>query len=208
MLQTVHIEITRRALESTFSQRALKKIISANVGLDAPKNQIGHDEYHFDNNAFEESRLYLEEQRALIPPALESGKVASAWRAFGRLTHTAQDFYAHSNYVYLWLARQPSGMVPAPSQIDPIDDTLVENSSLRSGKSYFPFGFLSFIPGLKGPATQLLPTDSHARMNLDSEACGPMFEYAFHAAIKRTNHEFKLIARSLTKELNLVFTDR
>ncbi len=207
MLPAVHAEITRRALDQSFSPNALKIIIAANLRLDAPLNQIGHDEYHFDNNAFEKSRLYLEEQRSLIQPALGSKQVLAAWRAFGRLTHTAQDFYAHSNYVALWLASHPAGLVPEPSEIDPLDDSLAGYSSLESGKSYFPLGFLSFVPGLGGAVTRLLPHDSHAAMNLDSPARGPLFEYAFHAALKRTKHEFNIVARSLTKELNRQFAD-
>ncbi len=207
MLQSVHAEMIRRALGETFSPHALRVIIAANVGVDTLINQLGHDEFHFDNNAFEPSRLYIEKQRALIRPALERGQAKAAWQAFGRLTHTAQDFYAHSNYVDLWLACQPNGMVPAPSEIDPLDDALVENPSLRSGKSYFPFGFLSFIPGVESLITPLLPRDSHAWMNLDSSERGPLFEYAFHAAVKRTKYEFNLVARDLTKELGAIFTE-
>jgi len=51
-----------------------------------------------------------------------------------------------------------------------------------------------------------LPRDSHAWMNLDSEACGPLFEYAFYAAIKRTRFELETVAKGLTKELNHLFT--
>ena len=98
-------------------------------------------------------------------------------------------------------------MVPGPSEIDPLDDTLVENPSLRSGKMYFPFGFLSFVPGLKKFIIPHMPRDSHAWMNLDFEACGPMFEYAFHAAVKRTRFELKTVAKALTKELYREFTE-
>ena len=206
MLIPVHLRITRRALGETFSARALGIILDSNVRMDSPWNQLGHDEFHFDNNAFEVSRAYIAGQRALIAPALEAGNPRAAWVAFGRLTHTAQDFYAHSNYVDLWLACQPNGMVPSASEIDPLDDSLVENPSLRSGKSYFPFGVLSFVPGLRQLVIPRLPRDSHAWMNLDSEACGPLFEYAFYAAIKRTRFELETVAKGLTKELNHLFT--
>jgi hypothetical protein len=207
MLRPVHARVTRRALGEIFSPRALAIILDSNVGMDALQNQLGHDEFHFDNNAFEASRAYIVGQRALIPPALAAGNPRAAWVAFGRLTHTAQDFYSHSNYVDLWLACQPNGMVPSASEIDPLDDSLVENPSLRSGKVYFPFGFLSFVPGLGKLVTPRLPRDSHAWMNLDSEARGPMFEYAFHAAVKRTRYELETVAKGLTKELNHLFTD-
>ena len=173
MLKPVHARITQRALTGKFSPHALDVIVSSNVRMDSLLNQLGHNEFHFDDNAFAASRSYLEEQRALIRPALEQGEAGRAWQAFGRLTHTAQDFYAHSNYVDLWLACQPNGMVPGPSEIDPLDDALIENPSLRSGKMYYPMGVLSFVPGLKKLVIPRMPRDSHAWMNLDSEARGP-----------------------------------
>ncbi len=197
MLQAVHAQITRLALADIFSPLALQAIIASNVRVDSLKNQLGHDEYHFDNNSFEQSRVFMEEQRRLIRPALEGGNALQAWQAFGRLTHTAQDFYAHSNYVALWLASRPSDMPPAASEIDPLDASLIANPSLHSGKPYHPFGVLSFIPGLRPLMVPLLPADSHARMNLDSPARGPLFEYAFQAAIKRTQYEYQIVARSL-----------
>jgi hypothetical protein len=96
-------------------------------------------------------------------------------------------------------------MVPGANEIDPLDDTLVENPSLRSGKMYYPLGFLSFVPGLKKLVIPRMPRDSHAWMNLDSEQRGPMFEYAFQAAVKRTRFELDGVARGLTKELDRIF---
>jgi hypothetical protein len=207
MLKPVHVEILRRALGEKFSSRALAAITEANLQVDSLANLLGHEELHFDNNAFERSRAFIEAQRSLIRPALGRGEPRPAWQAFGRLTHTAQDFYAHSNYVDLWLACQPIGMVPAASEIDPLDDALVENPSLRSGKMYYPLGLLSFVPGIKKFVVPRMPRDSHAWMNLDSDASGPMFEYAFHAAVKRTRVEFETVLKGLTRELNHIFRD-
>jgi hypothetical protein len=207
MLLSVHVEITRRALRETFGRRALDTIVASNLRLDAINNQFGHDAFHFDNNAFEPARAYIDKQRSLIRPALEHRDAGAAWQAFGRLTHTAQDFYAHSNYVDLWLACQPNGMHPAAGEIDPMDDTLVENPSLRSGKPYLPFGLLSFVPGLSQLVTPFLPRDSHAWMNLDSPRSGPLFEYAFEAAVKRTKYEFDLTGSGLDAELLSWFRD-
>jgi hypothetical protein len=205
MLQSVHAQITRQALEATFGVRALRAVVAANVHADDLWNQFGHDEMHFDNNAFEAGHAYVERQRALIRPALEVGELEVAWRAFGRLTHTVQDFYAHSNYVDLWLACQPNGMVPPAAEIDPLDDILANGPSLRSGKAYSPFGFLSFVPGVRKLVVPLLPLDSHARMNLDSAASGPLFAYAFEAAVKRTKHEYVESTTTLPQPLLLSF---
>lgn len=207
MLKTIHVEIIRHALGETFSPRALNAIITANLQQDILTAQFGHDEFHFDNNAFDGSRTYIEEQRMLIKPAIETGQILTAWQAFGRLTHTAQDFYAHTNYVDLWLACQPTGMEPAPTEIDPLDDALIENPALRSGKFYYPLEAFSFVPVLSKLVKPLLPRDSHAWMNLDSAKSGPLFEFAFQAAVKRTKYEFDETAGSLTKAMKKNFTE-
>lgn len=207
MLKPVHEKMLRSAVGDKFSPRALRVITDANVRVDSLLNILGHIEYHFDDNAFEESRAFMESQRALIGPALERRDAKAAWEAFGRLTHTAQDFYSHSNYVDLWLAIQPNGLVPGPKEIDPLDDALVENPSLRSGKMYLPLGLLSFVPGIKKLVIPRMPRDSHAWMHLDSAERGPLFEYAFHAAVKRTRYEFESVMKGLTKEHKRLFTD-
>ncbi len=116
MLQSIHAAILQGALEDLFTPTALNSIITANIEVDALWNQVGHDELHFDNNALEPSNTYIATQRALIRPSLETGVVSRAWQAFGRLTHTAQDFYSHTNYVRLWLATRTDGAVPPPDR--------------------------------------------------------------------------------------------
>ncbi len=205
MLKRVHTQIMQQALGGTFAARALKVMIAANLGQDGLGGQIGHDEFHFDNNAFAKSYAYIEAQRAAIRPALERGDVRSAWKAFGRLTHTAQDFYAHSNYIDLWLSFQPDGMVPSAGEIDPLEVDLIGSPALRSGKWYLPFGALSLIPLLKPLVMPYLPRDSHAWMNLDSPAQGPHFQYAFQAAVKRTRYEFEVVSKGFSSALLSMF---
>ena len=207
MLRPIHAEIIRRAVGEMFSQRALEIMIAANMKQDVLSGQIGHDEFHFDNNAFDKSKAYIEEQRALITSALERAEVESAWEAFGRLTHTAQDFYAHSNYIDLWLSCQESGMIPSPTELDPLDPDLIDSPALRSGKMYYPLEVLTFIPALRKLVMPFLPRDSHAWMNLDSAARGPLFEYAFEAAVKRTRHEFDLTSRGFSSKTLALFQD-
>jgi hypothetical protein len=197
MLESVHLEVMRRALGQLFTSQALDSMIASNVEVDALRNQFGHDELHFDNNAFQRSYAYIDGQRKLIRPALESGQTGKAWQAFGRLTHTAQDFYSHTNYVGLWLQSRSNGPMPAPADIDPLDQSLLESPSLRSGKPYMPFGALSFVPGIADLVDRLLPADSHARMHLDSADRGAAFEFAFEAAVKRTGHEYSLEVNGL-----------
>jgi hypothetical protein len=207
MFTPFHVEMTRLALEEKFSARALEGIITANLYQDRPRGQIGHDEYHFDNNAFEKAYAYIEEQRTLTISSLMANGVLAAWSAFGRLTHTAQDFYAHSNYVDLWLARQPEGAPPTPPEIDPVDPNVIQSVALRSGRIYL-FELLSFIPRLKSFVLSWLPRDAHGWMNLDSPERGPNFEYAFQAAVKRTRIEFEQTTKGLPEEVCRLFLDK
>ena len=206
MLVPIHEEMTRQALDACFSPRALEIIIAANRKQDALSGQIGHNEYHFDNNAIDEGQHYIIEQRGFVIAALLSPGVLSAWIAFGRLTHTAQDFYAHTNYINLWLD-QHDGTPPPPPEVDPVQKSLVESSKIRSGKIYLPMDVLYFVPFLRQLSLALLPHDSHGKMNLDSPKQGPRFEYARAAAVKRTQLEFEILKKILTPEMFSKFTD-
>jgi len=207
MLKSVHAEITSNALAGNFSDRALEAIIAANLKQDRLLSLIGHDEYHFDSNAFAESYAYLEAERSLTVSYLEANEVCSAWSAFGRLLHTAQDFYAHSNYIDLWLSCQPDGALPTPIEVDPVDEDLIHTGALRSGRIYLPFEALYFIRAFRSTALRLLPRDSHAWMNLDSPEQGPNFKYAFQAAVKRTKIELNKTAPHLPQDLLKLFLD-
>jgi len=144
MLTQYHIEIMLASLGDRFSARAMSVIIQANVDQDRIAGQIGHDEFHFDNNAFEKTYAYIEEQRALVISSLKSGDANSAWKAFGRFLHSAQDFYAHSNYITLWVSLfdeqvlPPTGTLPPPPEVDAMDSNLIASPDLHSGKVYFP----------------------------------------------------------------------
>jgi hypothetical protein len=206
MLIPIHEEMTREALGSQFSAGALEIIIAANRKQDALSGQIGHDEFHFDNNAIEKGLRYINEQRGFVLASLLSPGVLSAWIAFGRLTHTAQDFYSHTNYISLWLD-QFNGTPPTPPEIDPVQKSLIQSPNLRSGKVYLPMDALYFVPFMRNFTLKLLPEDSHGKMNLDSPKQGPRFEYARAAAVKRTQHEFDLLKKILPPELFGKFTD-
>jgi hypothetical protein len=210
MLIQYHVSITRKAINEHFSQHALQAILRANLKQDdLLTGQIGHDEYHYDNNAIAASDRYIEEQRTLTHSALQNDNLPAAWSAFGRLVHTAQDFYAHSNYVDLWLSRfHNNGQTPLPpSEIDPLMGELVHSPGLHSGKLYYPWEVLAFIPGIKHFVIPLLPADSHAHMQLDSPARGERFAYAFEAAVKRTRYEFDTTVAGLSSGQEALFTD-
>jgi hypothetical protein len=208
MLTQYHIEIMLDALGARFSPRAISSVINANIYQDRISGQFGHDEFHFDNNAFEKSYAYIEEQRALTISAMQKNDVRSAWAAFGRMSHTFQDFYAHSNYITLWLDRYDGQTVPTPPKVDPMDPSLIASPNLRSGKTYYPFEFLYFMRGTRRFSLRILPKDSHAWMNLDSPEQGYKFDYAMQAAIKRTVIEFEKTTEDFTETMCQLFCER
>ncbi len=208
MLTQYHIEIMLNSLGARFSPRAMSAIINANIYQDRISGQFGHDEFHFDNNAFEKSYAYVAEQRALVLSALQINDARPAWSAFGRLTHTLQDFYAHSNYITLWLDRFADQAPPSSSEVDPVDLTLIQHPDLRSGKVYYPFEILYFIRRTRNFSLRILPRDSHAWMNLDAPEQGFKFDYAMQAAIKRTVIEYEKTTQGFSDEMCRLFLDK
>ena len=208
MLTQYHIEIMLNSLGDRFSPRALSAITYANIHQDRLQGQFGHDEFHCDNNQFEKTYTYIEEQRTLVVSSLQRSDARSAWSAFGRFLHSAQDFYAHSNYITLWLARF-NGQTPlSPSEVDPVDLTLINSPDLHSGKVYYPFELLYFIRKTRAFSLRWLPKDSHAWMNLDSPEQGFKFDYAMQAAIKRTVIEYNKTTTNFSDEMCRLFLDQ
>ncbi len=189
-----HRQITYEVIQPIFTPEIIEIIIAANLGQDGLVGQIGHPEYHFDSNAFTRGKEYIEAQRRIVmDSSLSSGSIPNprnAYRALGRLLHAVQDFYAHSNYVSLWLDSHRDAI---PEEIDPLDSITQDSPSLKSGRTYFPLEFIYFIPALRPLAWRLLPHDSHAWMNLDGPERGPLFAYALCAARKRSSYEVGLI---------------
>jgi hypothetical protein len=189
-----HIEMTREALSPEFTPAALAQVITANLGQDALYYQIARDHFHFDNNAFKAGYTYIQTCRQNAIAAIQSGDAPLARAEFGRLTHTVQDFYAHTNYVALWREHHPEA---APEQIDPLLDSCLTDPRLHSGRLYYPLEILYFIPPLREWAMKRLPADSHAHMNKDDQT-RPDFAYARLAAVYRTRIEWQTLAESLT----------
>jgi hypothetical protein len=206
MIAAYHRAILERALDKRVSPRALKQMVSANLAQDAWYYQFVHPHFHFDNNAFITGNAYISSQRGAAIEALRKSDPFSAWKAFGRLSHAAQDFYAHSNYVALWLARYGE-IGPIPEKIEALDSALLSSPELRSGHFYLPVELLYIFPALRSYLRSKLPQDSHARMNID-DPLRPNFDYAFTAAIKRTRIEYEYIAEMLDANTLAIFKDK
>ncbi len=182
-----HIEITKNALICAFHDHALGKIIKANIGQDRLFYLIGHDHLNFDSNQFDASLSYIKKQRQIVVTEIGNKNFAQAQSAFGRLLHSWQDFYSHTNYVKLWLENNTDQ--PA-EEIDPDDKNLFRQPSLSSGNNYLLIEFLALIPIVNKALMPFFPAESHARMNLDSPSSGNLFYFAYWAGFKRTKIEF------------------
>jgi hypothetical protein len=205
MKEKYHRAITEQALRPHFSSDSLESIVQANLRQDAIRYQFGYDHFHYDNNSFAAADAYITEQRRAVIDALQNGAdVSLARAAFGRLIHTAQDFYAHSNYTALWRERHSGA---APDQIHPQLAEVIGDSRLKSGRLYYPLELFAFIPLFKPLILPLLPHDSHAWVNKDDPG-QPDFDYAYTAAVKRTILEFECVRDALSLGQAALFTGR
>jgi hypothetical protein len=182
-----HRQVLREALGERVSPRALEAIAAGNLGQDSLSGLL-HYPWHFDDSLFAEGLACMEQWRAEVAAASDA---ATAWRAFGRLTHAAQDFYSHSNYVALWREQLAAEPAPPLSAIDGLDPALLRHPRLKSGRVYLPLEALALVPSLRPLVKRLLPRDSHAWMNLDRPETGPLFPYSLEAARQRTVAEFE-----------------
>ncbi len=191
-----HIALIRTALKADFSEAALAEVIAANLGQDALRYQLGNKpHFHCDNNKIAESLAYVEEQHAEIARVAaaveEAGAAASdgiAMRAaLGRLFHTVQDCYAHSNYVDLWLKTQAGRPRPPAEAIDGLVPELLHHPELRTGTFVMWRDLIYYVPWLGALARRLyVAPDSHEAMNLDGPERGRKFRFAYVAAQQRT----------------------
>ena len=127
-----HISVLTETIGSQISARALQEIIAGNLGQD-----MGWDQFkphvHFDNSLFSDGLAFMEEQHAIITQSDSANKM---WSAFGKLTHAAQDFYSHSNYVDLWLKANGGFEKTKPEDINGLDEKLLNDSRLVSGNFF------------------------------------------------------------------------
>jgi hypothetical protein len=192
-----HRQMLQAVLGPLFSPADLAVITAANLGQDRLVGQL-HPEYHFDNSCFAAGEQYVAAQRQQIITALTtSGDRRAALQALGRLLHARQDFYAHANWVALWVA-QNGGLSACRPEETPIcsDPTAVPN--LISGKGSIPLYLLYRLP-LLGSLVQRVyfPPDTHEAMNLDHPGRGPLFAYALAAATRHTQVEVDSVLAEL-----------
>ena len=191
-----HAQVLQRAIGARVSRPAMAAILAANLDQDSLFGLLNF-ERHFDNSLFAEGLAYIEGCRSR---AAQASRPQPAWDAFGRLSHTAQDFYSHSNYVALWMEQFGDGPAPAVGQINGLDAALLRHPSLKSGRVYLPLEALTLFPSLTPLLLRWLPRDSHAWVNLDNPTRGPLFPYSLEAAVQRTLAEFERTLAAIGEE--------
>lgn len=193
-----HSAVTCEAIGEHFDQTALNQIIEANFSQDSGLNQL-RLEIHFDNNLIPKSLAYIYAEHARIVALAAQPAGGPAQRAaLGRLCHTVQDFYSHSNYVDLWLAANGGLATTTPADIDGLDDTLLNHPDLITGNFYLWRDLVFHIPGIRHIARRIyIPPGSHEAMNLDTPAKGPHFAYSLVAACQRTRHEYRRASKAV-----------
>ncbi len=150
MIAHYHRQITLTSLNKEFSLAALETIITYNLKQDSLRGLIGHPEYHYDGSLIAEGNEYVRQQRHSIWRELSrTADPTSAWQVFGRITHAVQDFYAHSNYIALWLEKfsghagkwQPANVQqPRAHLIEPLDTDILEHPELKIRQDLLPLG--------------------------------------------------------------------
>jgi len=192
-----HTALIRKALEADFTETALGEVIAANLGQDALRYQLGNKpHFHCDNNKIAESLAYVEEEHAAIAAiagTTAAGADGAQMRAaLGHLFHTVQDFYAHSNYVDLWLESQKGRPRPPAEAIDGLVPGLLGHPGLRTGTFVMWRDLIYYVPLLGKLARRIYVSPrSHEAMNLDGPERGWKFWYAYAAAYQRTCAEYQ-----------------
>lgn len=203
MLLEYHEIITRDAIGKFFDDTALREIIAANFKQDALVNLLGRPEIHFDNDKITESLAYIDAEISRMTNAVgdDTEIQSEQWDAFGRLLHTAQDFYAHSNYVDLWLAEHGGLENTTPDEIDGLDEKLLSHPNLRTGSFHLLRDIIYYIPGIRTLARKIhIPKFSHEAMHLDDPTRGAKFDYAIAAATQRTRFEYRRAVDALSAQ--------
>lgn len=193
-----HIQITKEALDKAFSGTDLQVIIDANLAQDSLPNLIGHPEIHFDDNQLAAGLRYIEEQRRqAVESIVERRDRRAALQSFGRLLHGRQDFYAHSNWVRLWIDANGGLDACTPEDIPICADPLAVPQLFSCTAS--AWRYLVYRTPLLGDLVKriYLPPDSHEAMNLDHPGQGPLFQFAMVAAIKHTQAELEVLMSNL-----------
>ena len=187
ILANVHGDVTKTALQTLLSRECLDALIDADVAQDSGE-AFKVETNHFDNDKVCESYSKVRERIAAIPSATG---VHGKLKLFGAVLHAIQDFYSHSNYLELSLAKDEE---QSPGDLSLFD---FERYCPKRG-NYNGLGevFTGFYEGDHGPKGILVSAEdyanprSHLHWNKDFSPAHDGFwaEKYGRSSLKRSKH--------------------
>jgi hypothetical protein len=221
-----HKAITYSAL-AFLPESVLSSLLTVHDELDNPWHfwTAGVDRWHFNDCNFRDATKHINELYASVLGCGTGPVSCINWRAFGQLLHTAQDFYAHTNWVELgettlvdsgldgWKVIEPYSTV-APNVLAVEGDqpgfevrrdpgSRIVTVELSGGAKVN--GLISGATFLKmhcPRAIQLGHWDSreeHNGLAKDYPSDGPGFEKACGLALRQTLHEWCRLTNIVAK---------
>ncbi|XP_051993819.1 von Willebrand factor A domain-containing protein 7 [Xyrauchen texanus] len=106
---------------------ALNQIYMQNGYVD--RDFMGSAPHHFNNEAFREGRNLISQGTAAIKANVRSDNLQSARETLGRVCHTLQDFYSHSNWVELGNKSPYANLIRPDLNIENIADVTMPTCS-------------------------------------------------------------------------------
>lgn len=193
MLGRYHIEITKKSLGSFFSPASLREIARANVGQDSLGSLFGVQAHrHVCDCSVADSLAYIEEEHTnLAALTLTTGAEGKQRAALGRLLHTVQDFYAHTNYVALWLSARGDTDSLDDATVDGLDPYILAHPRLQTAQWLTWRDPFYYVPVMGKVLRRFhLPPASHEAIHLDSPSRGDAFYLAMAIARQRSRREY------------------
>lgn len=175
----LHRSITGHALAQIgFSNSAIDDVADGNIYIDRQEGSTPAS--HADSEAFEATSTLLRSRLKIAAKAIQNNDMKNARATFGYITHTVQDFYAHTNYVEI----MPGKSIDLLNLTNPTRDIIcTKKNGLTSG--YYPD---STTPPKKC---------SHSKMNMDSGNETPNGAKAVVYAEKATVQMYELLEKEV-----------
>jgi outer membrane protein W len=150
---SLHRSVTARALSPIgFSINAIDQISDANIYID--RQEASNTATHADSEAFEAASALMRSRLKIAATAIINGDTKTARANFGYITHTVQDFYAHTNYVEY----MPGKPIDLLHLTNPARDITCSSKNMMNGLTS------GYYPDSTTPARKC----SHTTLNKDS----------------------------------------
>lgn len=149
----LHRSITARSLSPLgFSISAIDQVADANITID--RDEGSNPATHADSEAFEAASALMRSRLRMTAISVINGDMKTARATFGYITHTVQDFYAHTNYVEY----MPGAPIDLLHLTNPPSDVTCSKNSMKNGLTS------GYYPDSSTPAKKC----SHSTLNKDS----------------------------------------